>query len=620
MSATPTVSASPHHAAGTERLTSTLLLAVTGALVAATFHVATVEIRFRLLERFTWTSRELPWFSPLAYILCFLLAALPLAAGGWLVPRLITLRVTASLFSGMALFAMLLHYQKIHPWAELALALGAGSQIGAMISRRPLVWLPRARRLSLALATTLAIYGFPFIAWPRLLESRRLAAQPAATEGKPNVILLILDTVRATNLSLYGYPRATTPNLERLAKEGVTFETAIAPSPWTAPTHATLVSGRYPSFTGVSYITPMDDSLPTVAEAFERAGFATGAFMANAGYAGRQTGIDHGFSRFEDYPVSFKQLLWSTTFTQTVLGQEIVDALTNGEWWRLRPALRRFDLRIIGVMRGDVDASPAIADNFIAWRDRIANRPYFAMLNMLDAHAPYRTPFAERYNEGREEIDLYDGAIAFQDSIVGSLVSRLAQRGELERTILVVLSDHGEQFGEHGLEGHANSLYLPLLHVPLLIRAPSRAPEGLRDRRVVSLRDVPATMLDLAGVQGPAIGGVSLARRWGASTSANEEISPALSEVEKSLKQPEFFRNPDGPVKSIVDSSHYIFNGDGSEEAYDWRSDPGERRNLRGTAEGERIVAGARARIARLLKIEWPPEDKRLARSSREPK
>ncbi len=301
-------------------------------------------------------------------------------------------------------------------------------------------------------------------------------------------------------------------------------------------------------------------------------------------------------------------MVWSTTFTQSALGRQLVEAALERKWWKVRAALRQFDLRIVGANRADVFDAPAIADNFVEWRDQVVERPYFAMLNMLDAHAPYRTPFAGRFNKGRDTIDRYDGAIAFQDSVVGSLVARLAQRGDLEKTILVILSDHGEHFGEHGRSGHGNSLYLPLLHVPLLIYAPSRAPVGLRDRRIVSLRDVPATLLDLAGVQAPGIGGASLAQAWGASTGSTSEIGLALSEVEESQDQPLYFRNPDGPVKSFLDSTwHYLYNGNASEEVYDWRADPDERRNLRDTAEGARVAANGRARIAQLLDIEWPP-------------
>ena len=606
---------------GIARLTSTLLLTVTSALVAAAVHVALVEIRFRLLHRFTWTSREFPWFSPLAYLMYFGLLALPLALGGWLAPQLLTLRVRASIFAAMTLLAILLHFQTIHPWATLVFALGAGVRIGTLFAERPQHWLARSQRLSLTLAAMLAIYGLPIVVGPRIHEWRRGSAGPAVLPEKPNVILLILDTVRAANLSLYGYARPTTPNMERLALQGVTFETAFATSPWTAPTHATLVSGRFPSHTGVSYRTPMDDSFPTVAEAFDRAGYATGAFMANAGYAGRQAGMDRGFIRFEDYPVSFQQLVWSTTFTQSALGRQLVDAALERRWWKVRAALRRVDLRIVGESRADVFDAPAIADNFVEWRDRVIERPYFAMLNMLDAHLPYRTPFAGRFNKGRETIDRYDGAIAFQDSVVGSLVARLAQRGELERTILVILSDHGEQFGEHGRFGHGNSLYLPLLRVPLLIYAPSRVPAGLRDRRIVSLRDVPATLLELAGVQAPGIGGASLARAWGASTGSTSEISQALSEIEESQEQPLYFRNPDGAVKSLLDSAwHYLYNGNAIEEVYNWRADPDERRNLRDTAEGARVAANGRARIATLLDIEWPPTRRSSAPNARAPR
>ena len=597
-----------------------MLLAVSGALVAAAFHVAIVEIRFRLLHQFTWTSREFPWFSPLAYLLCFVLVALPLALGGWLVPRLVTRRACASLLAAMTLFAILLHYQGVHPWAGLTLALGAGLQIGTRIAQRPHVWLPRARRLSLALTLLLAIYGFPIIVGPYLASSRRAETAPVAGQEKPNVILLILDTVRAANLSVYGYARPTTPNLERIAAQGVTFETAIATSPWTAPTHATLVSGRFPSLTGVSYRTPMHDSFPTIAEAFDRAGYATGAFVANAGYAGRQAGMDRGFTLFEDYPASVQQLVWSTTFTQTELGRHIIDAALDRGWWRLRTALRRFDLRIIGESRADVFDATEIADHFIGWRDRVVGRPYFAMLNLLDAHAPYSTPFAKRFNEGRQTVDRYDGAIAFEDSVVGSLVARLAQRDDLGKTILVIVADHGEQFGEHGYTGHGNSLYLPLLRVPLLIYAPSRVPAGLRDRRIASLRDVPATLADLAAVSAPGIGGTSLARVWHDSTRSNTAPGEALSEVEESLEQPLFFRNPDGPVKSYMDSTwHYIYNGNAREEVYNWRADPDESRNLRETAEGARITAVGRARIAHLLNLEWQPPHQRPATTTRAP-
>ena len=621
MSDSPSDAPSARDVNGAPLLQSTLVLATTGALSAGALHVVVVSIRLHVLHRFTWTALEFPWYAPLAYLLCFLLAAVPLTLGGWLLPRLITFRVRATLLVWLSCFAMLLAYPRIDPWAELALALGVGVQVGGLIARHPQRWLVRGRRLSIALAAILAICGLPVIAGPPLREWRRVAERPDTSSGDPNVILLILDTVRAANLGLYGYSRTTTPNLERLALEGVTFENAIAPAPWTAPTHATLATGRFPSRTGVSYFTPIDDSIPTVAEAFERAGYMTGAFMANAGYAGRQTGIDRGFIHFEDYPASVRQLLWSTTLTQTEMGRQTLDAIWDRAWWKLREALRDLNLNMAGEMRGDVSDAPAIADNFIAWRDRIGRRPYFAMLNMLDAHAPYRTPFNTRYNAGRQTVDRYDGAIAYEDSVIGRLVSRLVERHDLDHTILVVLADHGEQFGERGIWGHGNSLYLPLLSVPLVIHAPGRAPAGLRDRRIVSLRDVPATILELAGVPAPEIVGVSLARAWTAGPSAAEAITPALSEVETNAKQPEYFRNPAGPVKSLLDSTwHYIYNGDTGEEVYAWIVDRNERNNLRATVDGARVVASGRTHIARLLSLTWPPQHRALEGSGRRSK
>lgn len=530
------------------RFRETLWFAVLGAMVAGAVHVFYVQWRIHVLHHFTWTSRELPWFSPLAYLACFLLLATPFALLSLAWPRIVTRQLQVGLLATLTLFAVCLHVQNVHPLAQLTLSAGAGFQIARLVARNHVQWLRRARWTSGLLASTMLVWGLPEIVGTRLLEGKRITALAASDATAPSVILLILDTVRAQNLSVYGYERATTPVLERFAAEGVLFASAIAPAPWTAPSHASMMTGRYGSQTGITYLSPMSDTVPTVAEAFRAHGYATGAFMANAGYAGRQTGFDRGFIHYEDFAASFAQAMWSATLTQTQFVQQVVDAVRDRAWWRVRRAFTKPNLRLIGVRRGDRNSADEIAANFLAWRERIGARPFFVMLNFFDAHDPYRSPFSGRFGDADNELNRYDGAIAFEDSIIGTLLDSLTARGELGRTIFVVTADHGEQFGENGLDRHGNSLFLPLLHVPLLVWAPGLVPAARRDLRVVSLRDIPATLLDLAGISKHAIPGISMATAWHDSLAGPTSI--ALAEAERSINQPRSFPTFQGTHES----------------------------------------------------------------------
>ncbi len=153
--------------------------------------------------------------------------------------------------------------------------------------------------------------------------------RPLADAGgaqRPNIILLILDTVRASNLSLYGYTRPTTPVLDSLAKASTVFDAAFSTAPWTAPSHASMMSGLWASQAGADYLNPMHDSVTTVAQVLDSLGYHTGGFIANAGYAGYQLGISRGFSHYEDFPFSWWQALWSTTLSQTGSARLVLEA------------------------------------------------------------------------------------------------------------------------------------------------------------------------------------------------------------------------------------------------------------------------------------------------------
>jgi arylsulfatase A-like enzyme len=184
-------------------------------------------------------------------------------------------------------------------------------------------------------------------------------------------------------------------------------------------------------------------------------------------------------------------------------------------------------------------------------------------------------------------LDAYDGAIRYLDQQVDVILRALADRGALANTIVVVTSDHGELFGEHGVISHGNNLYLPVLYVPLVIIAPGRAPAGLRVQSLAGLRDLPATLLELAGVPNPGMPGRSLVEDW---VEGRVRAAPGtvLSVVEYNRRLPSWPPSPvlQGTMWSVViDSLHYILNGNAREELYHLGKDSWEIRNLAGTAE-----------------------------------
>ncbi len=194
-------------------------------------------------------------------------------------------------------------------------------------------------------------------------------------------------------------------------------------------------------------------------------------------------------------------------------------------------------------------------DEFLDWLDDNTDRPFFAFLNYFDAHSPYLPPppydaaFAPKpkdrwpyKTEGvaltpsqlQAEIDAYDGAIAYVDDRFGRLLQELERRGQLRNTLVIVTSDHGEEFGEHGVFRHGNSLYDQSLHVPLLMSLAGRIPEGGRISAWVSTRDVGATVQQMAGLlNGPILAGSSLERFWQAhgDTSQPQPIIASVSEA-----------------------------------------------------------------------------------------
>ena len=168
---------------------------------------------------------------------------------------------------------------------------------------------------------------------------------------------------------------------------------------------------------------------------------------------------------------------------------------------------------------------------------------------------------------------MYDGAIAYLDAELDRVLTALQHRGVLDNTLVIVTSDHGEQFGEHGLFVHANSLYRALLHVPLVLRFPAGVPAGRRIAARVTLRDIPATVIDLLGVKDSGgLRGASLARHWSDASADSPTSSEAIAEVRQATWAHGWaptYPAAKGDMGSVTDDEyHYIRNGDGTEELY----------------------------------------------------
>jgi arylsulfatase A-like enzyme len=584
------------------------------ALLTSLCELGLVANHRYILDEITHVSPHVVWMAPVANLVFFSLVGLLLLALGSRWPGLVGPPVTASVYACLATFAIALSLPwKLHIAAALILPLGVGVQVYRLTKARAdglRRRLPRATAVLALLIAGLAIG----VAIPRALARRAAWAQlPAAPAGAPNILLIILDTVRAKSLDLYGYERATAPNLTAFAEDGVVFDRAVAPAPWTLPSHASIFTGRFHHELSTDWQEPLDGTHRTLAEALASGGYATGGFVANLLYTSYVHGLSRGFLHYEDYPVSAGQVLLSSSLGRALAPTE-----------SLHRILGREDL----LTRKNAGAIVDAAVDWIEITGAQANpRPFFAFLNLFDAHEPYLPPapfdtlfgptgprplFREvsltrdtrarrpakwimTPRELRIEHNAYDASIAYMDSQLGRLLGRLEEMGQLRNTIVIVTSDHGEQQGEHHLFGHLNSLYSPLLRVPLVIVGPG-IPAG-RVAGPASLRDLSATIQDLLdGVPDLAslsrLPGNSLAPRWAPAEDApgalDPEPQPALSTLHRGVSLRPWYPVLRGPeMHSLWDADHhYICNGDGFEELYETGSDPGEENNLAAGPDG----------------------------------
>lgn len=575
-----------------------LLLALGTGLAAGLVHVAAAWVRSRVFGAFAFAGSDVSWMAPVGYTLIVLALAAPgIAAtaifrggtwGRW--------GATAVLFVGA--FGMLLHVTPLHPWALLALAAGLAARAGHSLGSRPAYWRRPLTRATVLLLVLAMVVGLAGALRPWFRERQVMAGLPAPAPGTPNVLILLLDTVRAANMSLYGYGRETTPNIDRFAQGGAVFDFAFAPSSWTLPSHASLFTGRWPGQLSAGWNVSLDGTEPVLAEVMGARGYATGGFSANTWYASEETGLARGFARYEDTRRSLQQVIWSTTLAQVPWARHALKnhrlpvRLHDPMQWRWLPSEQAFHRKW----------APDVTDEFLRWQAGLGGGPFMAFLNYFDAHDPYGPPGAWRTRFGADptEQDAYDAGIALIDQEAGRLLRTLEERGVLENTLVIITSDHGEQFGEHGLKSHGNSLYLPTLHVPLVVHLPDRVPAGVRVADPVSIRDLGATLLGLIGADANAWPGTSFAGALRGSLPDSARSTALLAETEALLGRPEpgKVKQPAerGPMRAILlDHWHYVLNGDGVEELYDYRNDPQELRDLSRSPETAQVLQQLRA-------------------------
>ena len=566
-----------------------------------------------------WSGSDFPWSVPVVHALLLGIAGVVLVVASSVLRRPITPRVGAWLFATLAIWAALLRLP-LYGDCTLLLAAGLARPISAAVvtyGRRP-----RHARYAwaglLGLLCALAAFSSGRQA---LRKYRAVTDSPAPPPGAHNVVLIVWDTVRAVNLSLYGYPRDTTPNLVKWARMGVRHEMALVPAPWTYPSHSCFFTGQWPYKLNSQWNRSLDTSKPTLAEYLASRGYETVGFAANTRCCSYETGLDRGFAHYEDYPLTPRFLLGRTVPGRFILKNIFGSGgFYNSKWIDLQSRDAR-----------------ETNDAFLDWLRRSPrDRPFFAFLNYFDAHNPYIPPaqYVGRFGirpksledyrllydfrnvQGQEGTtqtrnihmarDCYDDCIAFLDDQLGRLLDALRAQGLLDNTLVIITGDHGESFGDHHVFSHGTALYLEQIAVPLVILSPD-APAGRTVTTPVSLRDLPATVVDQLGLSaGSPFPGHSLAALWSlAPGQAPPMITPALSELAHANAfepQSQDKLSRQGFQMSLVAAGrHYLRDGVGSEQLYDLRRDPTELVNVVDSAEGVQALRNLRQMLLEVL-------------------
>lgn len=449
-----------------------------------------------------------------------------------------------ALFVGWGIFVMLFFwifdrfYYKFEALVVIEFLGGAAAVLAARIAYAFLRSGDRFQRLArrgprlVIIGAVLAgvIFGISFPGTGARPAPRDTHAKAGRSDG-PNVLLIVMDTVRADHLSLYGYPRKTTPFLERLAEDASVFTHAYAAAPWTLPSHASIFTGLYPSRhnTHAEHLW-LDNSYRTLAEMLSDDGYQTVSF-SNNDYISSYHNMIQGFER------TWGKGTWADEIRMPdrSFGGSVLSTL---RWVRDQIRTRI----LVKVMENPADLfdcpNAGVTNQAVSeWlnRERDKSRPFFVFINYMDAHFPYnpdnetarlfldekdvkqshrlslRFPPIEYMLDmskgGYTEADirimngLYDACLRYLDGEIEKLLTQMKALGIYDNTLIILTSDHGEYFGTRNRLAHGLGLHDELLHIPLIARYPSRFKAGARYDTVVTHIDIPETILSCAKIQ-----------------------------------------------------------------------------------------------------------------------
>ena len=586
-----------------------------GAYLAATeLLVVVLPVMYKLQQSGLW---GVILISAVAYALLGL-------GGGWLLGRIPPLRGRPPLLL-LVLLAVLTAAtaaQGEHVIPVIAFGLPA---FGMAWAGSAMAGKPSRVRLVLR-GLVIAIFG---LVWLPLLVPRGGAAERAPTEpaaGVPNLVLIVLDTVRRDTLSTYGYGAETSPRLTALAEAGLRFDDARVNGIWSLPSHATFFTGAHPSIHGAHYENwELEEGPPTLAGLLRGRGYQTVCITGNP-LISRSLGTARGFDQVGESWRNF----W---IPESLIG-----------WRLLRPLWDR-----------DRDKGGAASVRFLErWLtdERDPARPLFLFVNVMDPHAPYNDvprEFTERFlPEGAGYADArrlgslvffhhvfggpvelsdrdraillgtYAGSVAYGDRVLGQIVDQLDAAGLGDDTLIAVTSDHGELLGEHELWGHVHSMYDTLLAVPLVLRYPDAIPPGTVNDDPVQGIDLLPTFLAAAGVPPDAwpdaAPGRDLSFAWGGASPSRADPPVVAEHFTPSMlpdNAPDTMAGDPGELfvrrrALVLGDTKYVVSSGGAEAAYDLSADPGETVDI--TATDPDRVAPVRATLAawvQALEVPW---------------
>ena len=573
-------------------------------------------------------SWEIVWISPIVDAILFLSLALICIVVSRLAPRLPAIRALVLLLTFLSVYDWLTLTSRLYSRACLLLALGVAVAFTRWCGKREGAFLRFWKRTTpwVVAAWVLAFAGIQGGKW--LHERNAVAQLPTATSGPPNVLVIVVDTLRADHVSSYGYSRPTSPNFDRLAQQGVRFENAIAPCSWSLPSHVSLLTGLYQFEHGVGSVQPEPwlgwgnqgmGGFPTLGEALEQRGYRTGAFSANRTYFSRDLGFSRGFVHFEDYFQSP-----SDAFVRTLYGREFARIyLKRSEHSLVKRMLRK--LGFTSLLDQDAEGSGSYGGAFgvrkradvinqevTEWIDHDRQRPFFAFVNYFDVHDPYGGPriYPKPSWPQQSDLDAYDNGVKYVDDYIGQLVDELGRRGLANHTLVVITSDHGESLGQHHLRTHGKALYWELIHVPLVFWYPGHMPAGVAVTTPVTNAAIPATIMDLLGAGGQStFPPPSLSALWQTRGMPNwpnplsELAHNAISDKEDQIARALVSTASTGSMKSLVTPRWQLITHETmGDQLYDWGLDPAESNNFVHTPEGQAIAGGLESRMAEVMK------------------